>query len=204
MNLVAFVGDLARDVLLCLLVLFDLGDRFALGRALRLLHLRLAEGNDLCLVLVLDRDLLLELLNKLIKVALRHGLDLSELEEALDSEVLLEGLAALLEEVVSVVNVGRFEQLVLFFLLGVVLLVFVLHLSAVDLVLVIRLGACALLFLNQLVIKILELGEVGDDASLVLFVASLLEFVVVDFQNLKVILQTAQVAKRLIQRDNVV
>ena len=103
------------------------------------------------------RDLLLELLDVLFDVDLGDGVDFSELQESLKLVEFLERLAALLEQVVGVVNVCLLEQLVLFLLLCVVFLVLVLHLGAIDFVFVLSLGLLTLLILDQFV----DLANIG-------------------------------------------
>ena len=170
-------------MLLSLLVGFNLCDRFPLSIALCSLHLLLAENKNSLLLFVLGFDLVLHVCDELLNVGIRVLELLIELLEALDLFVVFKGLAALNEEVGHGENVGLFQLLVLILEIGVVPLLLVVDLGGFKLILKVALSLLLFLLLNQLVIEVLELAEVGDDAALVLFVALLLELVLVDFEH---------------------
>ena len=54
-------------------------------------------------------------------------------------------------------------------------------------------GLTVFLLLNELVVQILELLDVGDNSPLVLLLATLPECIVVDLQNFKVVAEFVQI-----------
>ena len=91
-------------------------------------------------------------------------------------------------------DVGLFELSSLLLLLSVVLLFLVFHVGALELSLVVIHGLLVLDVLDQLVVEVLEVLKVGNDAAFVFFLASLLERVVVDLEDLEVVAQLVEIA----------
>ena len=112
LHLESLLVDLTEDVLLCLLVHFNLADRFDLGVTLGLTHLFLAEGKNLLLFLLLVFDVVLELTDGVLDIGLGVLDNLLELKEALNLVIVIKGLHTVIKEVQSVVNVSFLKSLI--------------------------------------------------------------------------------------------
>ena len=173
-----------------------------LGQSFRRLHLLLAVGDLYPLLLLLRADRLLEVRQDFfdVRIGILDGIDV--LVEARNDIKVFECFAARLEEVDGVVNVGLLERLVLFFLLVVACIVVFLELSSFKLALVLIEGLLALLLLNQLVVEILQVPQVGNDSILVILLTGLTERIVLDLEDFEVVAQLMQVLDRVFQIGN--
>ena len=135
-----------------------------------------------------------------VRIGILDSIDV--LVEAGNDIKVFECFAARLEEVDGVVNVGLLERLVLFFLLIVACIVVFLELSSFKLALVLIEGLLALLLLNQLVVEILQVPQVGNDSILVILLTGLTERIVLDLEDFEVVAQLMQVLDRVFQIGN--
>jgi len=97
-------------------------------------------------------------------------------------------------------NVGLFELFVSHLCLSVVLLLFIVVTSTLQLGLEVIEGSLLLFFLNELVVQVLESLNVGDDSALVLFFSSLSKRVVVNLKHFQIVSEQVQVLHRVVQR----
>ena len=140
----SLTDDLSVEMLLLLLVAFDFDDGLSFGISLSLLHLVLAEGNVLLLVDVLVLDQILELSDISIDLSIGLSKHFLILEESSDLRIVLKSLAALLEDLLCLLNVGFFESFLVFFDLSVVLLIIVFQLSGLEFGLKVGIGLLTL------------------------------------------------------------
>ena len=170
-----------------------------LGQSFCRLHLLLAVGDLYPLLLLLRADRLLEVRQDFfdIRIGILDSIDV--LAEAGNDIKVFECFAARLEEVDGVVDVGFLERLVLLFLLVVAGIVIFLELSSFKLALVLIEGLLALLLLNQLIVEILQVPQVGDNSILVILLTSLTESIVLDLEDFEVVAQLVQVLDGVFQ-----
>ena len=124
-----------------------------------------------------------------------------ELQETRDLVIFVKGLAALLEQVLGVVDVGLFKLLVGLLRLCVVLVVLVVDRLGFQLGLVVRVSLLTLLGFDELVIEVLEVLEEGDCQLLVVLALTLhvLEFVALDLEHFEVVVKRLQVLDGLVE-----
>ena len=170
-----------------------------LGQSFCRLHLLLAVGDLYPLLLLLRADRLLEVRQDFFDVRIGILDSIDVLVEARNDIKVFECFAARLKEVDGVVDVGLLERLVLLFLLVVAGIVVFLELSSFKLALVLIEGLLALLLLDQLVVEILQVPQVGDDSILVILLTSLAESIVLDLEDFEVVAQLVQVLDGVFQ-----
>ena len=195
----AHIENVFPDVLFHFLVGFNLPNRLPLSVTLCLLHLVVTEAEFVLLILLLELDGLLEVANEFFYIRITVTEHIPVLSKARDHLIVLVRLATVLEQVLCVVNVGLLKSFKQLLLLDISRLVISFHICAFKLCPVVSVGLLPLSLLNQLIVKILKVFEVGDDATLVLFITRLFEVIVLDLEHFEIVALLVQVPDRLLQ-----
>lgn len=113
---------------------------------------------------------------------------------------MLEAGGCVCNDVVSELNLGVLEILEEALCLFVIVVLLALLFLGSHVVLVVFVGALALIILNELVVDVLEALKSGNDVLLVVGLTRALELVVVDAQHLQLVVQLAQVVYAVLER----